>query len=103
MRLVWRPPTCFEDLIPDGETCSMSLIIGHEFDEELVSRGNDWRGCDLPTVLPHKLTALVHAIPYFDIVVPERGKGETVFQKSGFHSEILFLLSSVEPSCTCDN
>lgn len=81
----------------------MCLIIRHKFDEELVSRGDDWRGRNLPTVLPHELTALVHAIPYLDIVVPERDERETFFRRFGFHLENLFLLSYVEPSCTCDN
>lgn len=104
---VRRPPTCFEDLVPDGETCSVRLIVGHKLDEELVSGGDDWRGCNLPAVLPHKLTALVHAISYLDIVVPERGKGGRgavlIITGSGSICKICSRSVSVEASCTCDN
>jgi len=66
--------TCLEDLISDGEACSVGLIVRHELDEELVSRGDDRRGGNLPAVLPHQLTTLVHTIPHLHIVVPEQDK-----------------------------
>ena len=68
-----RPPTCLEDLVSDGETCSVRLVVGNELDEELVSRGDDRRGSDLPAVLPHELTALVHAVSHLHVVIPGHG------------------------------
>ena len=64
--------TRLEDLIADGEAGAVGLIVGHELDEELVPRGDDRRRGDLPAVLAHQLTALVHAVPNLDIVVPRR-------------------------------
>ena len=64
-----NPPTCLEDLISDGEACSVGLVVRHELDEELVSRGDDRRRGDLPAVLPHQLTAVVHAISHLDVII----------------------------------
>lgn len=61
--------TRFEDLIADGEASSMRLVVGHKLDEELVPGGDYRRGGDLPAVLPHQLTALIHPIPHFQIVI----------------------------------
>lgn len=52
----------------------MSLVVRHKLDEELVSRGDNWRGGDLPTVLPHQLTVLIHTISYLHIVISEQEK-----------------------------
>lgn len=68
------PPTCLEDLISDGETCSMCLVVRHKLDEQLVSGGDDRRGSDLPAVLFHKLTALVHTVSHLHVVIPEQDK-----------------------------
>lgn len=73
------PPTCLEDLISDGEAGAVGLVVRHEFDEELVSRGDDRRGGDLPAVLPHQLAALVHAVSHLHVVVPgQTGQGSGV-------------------------
>lgn len=66
-----RPLTGLEDLVSDGEACPVCLVIGHKLDEELVSRRDDGGRGDFPTVLPHQLAALVHAVPHLHIVVPE--------------------------------
>lgn len=68
------PPTCLEDLIPDGETGSVGLVVRHELDEELVSGGDNGRRGDLAAVLPHQLATLVHAISHLHIVIPEKIK-----------------------------
>lgn len=65
------PLTGLEDLVPDGEACSVRLVIWHKLDEELVSRRDDGGRGDFPTVLPHQLAALVHSVPHLHIVVPE--------------------------------
>lgn len=70
--------TCLKDLISDGESCSVGLIIRHKLDEQLISRGNDRRGGDFPTVLPYKLTALVHAVSHLHVVIPEMITTEAV-------------------------
>lgn len=62
--------TCLIDLISDGETCSVGLIIRHELDEQLITRGDNRRGGDFPTVLPHQLTILIHAVSHLHVVVP---------------------------------
>ena len=74
------PPTGLKDLVSNGETRPVRLVVGHKLDEQLVSRGDDWRGGDLPAVLPHELTALVHAVSHLHIVVPEQDerKGSSV-------------------------
>jgi len=70
--IVILPPTCLKDLVSNGETCSVGLVVRHKLDEELISRG-DYRGRgDLPTVLPHQLTTVVHTISHLHIVVPEQ-------------------------------
>lgn len=100
---VCRQPTCLEDLISDGETCAVCLIVGHELDEELVSWGDDRRGCNLPTVLPHKLTTLVHAVSYLHIVIPGQdngGCGFNNFTGFGFICQICSCSGSVQVSCT---
>lgn len=66
------PPTGLKDLVSDGETRSVRLVVGHKLDEQLVSRGDNRRGGDLPAVLPHELTALVHAVSHLHIVIPEQ-------------------------------
>lgn len=94
-----RPPTCFEDLVPDGETCSVRLIVGHELDEELVSRRDDGGGRNLPAVLPHELTALIHAVSYLDVVVPGRDRGGRGFNRCaglGFICQISSCSGSVD-------
>lgn len=73
-------PTCLEDLISYREARSMGLIVRHELYEELVSRGDDRRGSDLPTVLPHQLTRLVNTITHLHIVVPEQRNQESQCQ-----------------------
>ncbi len=61
--------TRFEDLVADGEASAMRLVVRHKLDEELVPRGHHRRGSDLPTILPDQLTALIHSISHFHIVI----------------------------------
>lgn len=65
-----RPLTGLEDLVSDGEARPVRLVVGHELDEELVPGRDHGRRGDLPAVLPHQLSALVHAVPHLHIVVP---------------------------------
>lgn len=87
-----RPLTCLEDLISDGETCSMSLVVRHKFDEELVSRGDNWRGGDLPTVFSHQLTVFVHTISHLYIVIPVIDKRK----RSSVSCNVLYIVFFVQ-------
>lgn len=54
----------------------MRLVIRHKLDEELVSGGDHGGGRDLPTVLPHQLAALVHAVSHLHVIIPGVGGGQ---------------------------
>lgn len=47
----------------------MGLVVGHKLNEELVPGGDYRRRGDLPAILPHQLTALIHPVPHFHIVI----------------------------------
>lgn len=64
----WR--TCLEDLIANGETGSVRLVVGHELDEQLAAAGDDRRRCDLPAELPQHGRKLVAAVVNLHEVVP---------------------------------
>lgn len=69
--------TRFEDLVADGEASAVSLVVRHKLDEELVPRGDQGRGSDLPTILPDQLPAVIHPIPHFHIVISAQRETNT--------------------------
>lgn len=66
-------PTCFEDLVPDGEARPVGLVVGHELDEQLSASGDDRGGRDLPAELAQHGGALVPAVVHLHVVVPVGG------------------------------
>lgn len=70
------PHTCLEDLVADGESCPMRLVVGHKLDEQLVAAGNDGRRSDLPAELPDHLPVVVAAVVDIHEVVPAEAEGE---------------------------
>ena len=64
--------TPFEDLIADGESGSVCLVVWHKLDVELAARGGDGGRGDLPTVLPQQGVRLLTPIPHLHKVIPER-------------------------------
>lgn len=73
-----RPRTCLEDLVADGESRPVRLVVGDELDEQLAAAGDDGRRSDLPAELPHHGRGLVAAVVDLHVVVPaeEGGGGE---------------------------
>lgn len=66
----------------------MSLVVRNKFDEELVSRRDNWGGGNLPTVFSHQLTTFVHTISHLHIVIPEIDKRK----KSSLSGTVLYIL-----------
>ena len=52
----------------------MSLVVGHELDEELAAAGDDGRRRDLPAELPQHGRMLVPAVVHLHVVVPAGGR-----------------------------
>ena len=73
--------TCLEDLVANREARPVSLVVGHELDEQLVAAGYDGRRGDLPAELAQHGGALVAPVVHLHIVVS--GEGHRVEGEEG--------------------
>lgn len=69
-----QPRTCLEDLVADGESRPVRLIVGGELDEEFPAFGNDGRRRNLPAELSYHGRRLVPTVADLHIVVPVEGE-----------------------------
>lgn len=62
--------TCLEDLIAQGEACTLPGVVGGELDVENGARGDDGGWSDVPTVLSQEVCRFAVSISNLDEVIP---------------------------------